>query len=192
MKINIDKVADLCGSTRRTVLKRCIDVPKIKGSGREQLMESTVCLPVMFGSGMPSDKKTLETERTRLASAQANKTELEVEVIRGNLIPADQVEEVVNNMISSFRAKMLSLPTKAAPTIVAMADTAQVEASLKEYVYEALQELSEYDSEKYSTQDDKQSGKAGSATTSTYSEPMGGQEKKTIKRGKRRTRPVEH
>lgn len=192
MKINIDKVVDLTGSTRRTVLKRCLDVQKFKGTGREQLMESTECLPVMFGIGKPSDKKSLETERTRLASAQAEKTELEVEVIKANLIPAEHVEEVVNNMVASFRAKVLSIPTKAAHAVITLADPAQAEATLREYIYEALQELSEYDSEEYSTSNDKQVGKAGSSTTDTNSKSVGGLKKKTKQGSKRRTRPVEH
>ena len=146
----------------------------------------------MFGIGKPSDKKSLETERTRLASAQAEKTELEVEVIKANLIPAEHVEEVVNNMVASFRAKILSLPTKAAHAVIPLSDPAQAEAILREYIYEALSELSEYDSEKYSTSNDKQSSKAGSAASGSDGKSVGRQQEKTEQRSKRRTRPVEH
>lgn len=192
MLINIDHIADLSGSTRRTVLKRCIDVEKVTGKGRAILMESTVALPIMFGQGKPSDKKTLETERTRLASAQAEKTELEVQVIKGNLIPAESVEEVVNNMVSSFRAKMLSLPTKAAPAVVIMADIVEVESALKDYIYEALTELSEYDPANYRRENDKKGSKAGGTTSGTDGKSVGRQQKKVVKRGQRRTRTVEH
>ena len=150
MLVNIDHIADLTGSTRRTVLKRCQDLTTTKGVGRAVLFESKDALPLMYGIGgglSNANKSSLEVERTRLASAQAEKTELEVEVIKGNLIPADQAQAVVDNMISAFRARLMSLPTKAAPTIVQMAETAEAESALREKAYEALNELSNYESE---------------------------------------------
>jgi len=191
MLVNIDTLTKLTGSTRRTILNKTTDLTRTTGTGRELLFESKDALPLIIKGRKESDK-TLESERTRLASAQAEKTELEVEVIKGNLIPSESVEAVVNNMISSFRSKMLSLPTKAAPSVVQMADTSEAEELLREYVYEALTELSEYDSEQYSTSDDKQGGETGSTTTSAVSKPVGRQQKKTVKRGKRRARTVEH
>ena len=191
MLVNIDTLTKLTGSTRRTILNKCNDLPKTTGKGREHLFESKDALPLIIVGRKETDK-TLESERTRLASAQAEKTELEVEVIKGNLIPSESVESVVNNMISSFRSKMLSLPTKAAPSVVQMADTSEAEELLREFVYEALTELSEYDSKQYSTSDDKQGGKASSTTSGADSKPVGRQQKKTVKRSKRRTRTVEH
>lgn len=172
MLVNIDTLTKLTGSTRRTILNKCIDLTKTKGEGRSHLFESQDALPLILGVGK-TDKKTLETERTRLASAQAEKTELEVQVIKGNLIPSESVELVVNNMIAAFKAKMLSLPTKAAPVVINMADTAECEGVLKEYVYEALEELSNYDSEQYSASGDKQGSKVSSSTTKADSKPVG-------------------
>ena len=191
MLVNIDTLTKLTGSTRRTILNKCHDLPKTTGKGREHLFESKDALPLII-SGRKETDKTLETERTRLASAQAEKTELEVEVIKGGLIPAENVESVVNNMISSFRSKMLSLPTKAAPSVVQMADVAEAEGLLREFVYEALTELSDYDSEQYSTSDDKPSSEAGSAASGSDSKSVGGRKKKTVKGSKRRARTVEH
>lgn len=191
MLVNIDTLTKLTGSTRRTILNKCTDLTRVQGKGREHLFESKDALPLILNIHK-NDNKTLESERTRLASAQAEKTELEVETIKGNLIPSENVESVVNNMVSSFRAKMLSLPTKAAPSVVQMADVAEAENLLRDYVYEALTELSEYESEKYSTRDDKQGGKVSSATSSADSKPVGGRKKKTVKGGKRGARTVEH
>lgn len=191
MLVNIDTLTKLTGSTRRTILNKTTDLTRVTGKGRELLFESKDALPLIIVGRKETDK-TLESERTRLASAQAEKTELEVEVIKGSLIPSESVEAVVNNMISSFRSKMLSLPTKAAPSVVQMADVAEAEELLRGFVYEALTELSNYDSEQYSTSDDKQGGKASGAASDTDSKPVGGLKKKTVKRGKRRTRTVEH
>ena len=191
MLVNIDTLTKLTGSSRRTILNKCHELQKLQGKGREHLFESKDALPLILNV-RKNDNKTLESERTRLASAQAEKTELEVETIKGNLIPAENVEAVVNNMVSSFRAKMLSLPTKAAPTVVQLADVAEAETLLREYVYDALTELSNYESEKYSTPNDKQGSKTGRAATGPDSKSVGGQQKKAVKGSKRRTRTVEH
>ncbi len=193
MLVNIDHIVDLTGSTRRTVVKRCINLTRVAGEGRSILYESKDALPLMFGVGLKnSDKVTLESERTRLASAQATKTELEVEVIKENLIPANQVREVVDAMVTNFRAKMLSLPSKAAHAVLPLADHAEAEDVLREYIREALLELSEYDSKQYCTQNDKRISEAGRAPAPPDSKSVGGLKEKTIKRSKRGTGPVEH
>lgn len=191
MLVNIDMLTNLTGSTRRTILRKCTDIERITGKGREHLFESKDALPAII-VGRKADDKTLESERTRLASAQAEKTELEVAVIKGDLIPAGNVESVVNGMISSFRSKMLSLPTKAAPSVVQMADVAEAETLLREFVYEALTELSEYDADQYNKSDDKQSGKASSTATGTDGKSVGRRKKKAVKGSQRGTRPVAH
>ena len=192
MLINIKQITELTGVSRITAAKRCIDLEKIKGVGKEVLYESKDALQAVYGQYKNKEARTLEGERTRLASAQAEKTELEVEVIKGNLIPADTVEETVNSMVSAFRARMLSLPTKAAPLVLPLADLTEAESIIRDLVYEALTELSNYDPENYRKKDDKKGSKAGSAAAKADSERVGGRKKKTVKGGQRGTRPVEH
>ena len=193
MLVNIDQLTNLVGMTRRTISKRLIDIVPVVEKGRGHWYESKEVLPVLLGLHKGGEEpKTLETERTRLASAQATKTELEVEVIKGNLIPADHVKEVVDTMLSSFRSKLLSLPTKAAHAVLPLADQAEAENVLKEYVYEALQELSDYDSEKYCASNNKQISEADGPTTSTDSKPVGRRQKKVVEGSIKRTRKLEH
>ena len=59
-------------------------------------------------------------EKTRLTRAQANKAELDVEVIEGKLIPTDLVMETWINYISNCRAKLLGLPNKVAHLVIAV------------------------------------------------------------------------
>jgi len=193
MLVNIDTLTKLTGSTRRTILNKCVGLDRVQGKGREHLFESRDALPLILGLYKAGEKnKTLESERTKLASAQAEKCELEVEQIKGNLIPAEHVQEVVDTMLSSFRARLLSLPTKAAHAVLPLTDQAEAEDVLREYVYEALQELSDYDSEKYCTPDNKQVGKTSSTSTPPDGKSVGRLKKKTVKRSKQRTRTVEH
>ncbi len=84
----------------------------------------------------------LELERSRLTHHQANKTELEEKVLKGDLIPADEVLSRWEKMVSSFRAKMLSIPTKTSHLLINVGEFDEVESILKTHVYEALKELS--------------------------------------------------
>lgn len=83
----------------------------------------------------------LTEERARLAHFQADKTELESEVLKGNLIPIDHVIEEWEKLAASFRARMLSLPTKASHLLLNKTDFSEVEKVLKTHIYEALTEL---------------------------------------------------
>jgi phage terminase Nu1 subunit (DNA packaging protein) len=91
------------------------------------------------------DPKDLKKELTRLRRAQADKTELEVKEYRGELHRAEDVEDVWTEMLSNFRARALAVPTKLAPQILGIEDLKEMQKALKDAVYEALQELSEYD-----------------------------------------------
>jgi len=83
----------------------------------------------------------LTAERARLAHHQANIASLDEEVKRKSLIPAETVKSKWGDLVASFRAKMLSLPTKIAGTCVGLSDI-EVEAAARGIVYQALDELS--------------------------------------------------
>lgn len=90
-----------------------------------------------------------EMERARLTHHQANKTSLEEAVLKGSLIPAEKVERVQGDMVSAFRAKMLSLPTKAAHSLIQLETLSEAQDAIKPYIYEALKELSDYEPNQY-------------------------------------------
>lgn len=91
----------------------------------------------------------LGKERARLTYHQANIAELDEDVRRGELIPADVVERVWSDMVASFRAKVLSIPTKAAHQFVNLTNISEIQDALKEHHNEALLELSEYEPKDY-------------------------------------------
>ena len=88
-------------------------------------------------------------ERARLTHHQANIAELDEQVQRGDLIPADVVERVWSDMVASFRAKVLSIPTKAAHQFISLTSISEIQDALKEHHNDALLELSEYEPKHY-------------------------------------------
>lgn len=84
-------------------------------------------------------------ERTLLTRANRMKAELELKIMQGELHRSEDVETVMNDMLSSFRAQMLVLPNKVAPLVLGQTNLATIKNIIKKYVHEALQELSDYD-----------------------------------------------
>lgn len=87
----------------------------------------------------------LTREKTLLTRANRQKVELELQIMRGELHRSEDVRCVMNNMLGAFRARVLAIPSKTAPQLLAQTDLAVVQDIIKKEVYEALQELSEYD-----------------------------------------------
>lgn len=116
-----------------------------------------------LGSDLGASPSDLQSERVRLTKANADKVELEVSILDGTLIPAETVENVQGNMVSAFRAKMLSLPTKTAGKVQNTTDLAEIEEALRLEVHEALTELSDYDPEQYGIQTIQKDSKPSSA-----------------------------
>ena len=84
-------------------------------------------------------------ERARLLKAQADKTELEVMAMNGELIAADEVESLWSGLVASFRARLLALPVRCAHKVMSLKTYQEIESVLRAHVFEALSELSRYD-----------------------------------------------
>jgi phage terminase Nu1 subunit (DNA packaging protein) len=88
----------------------------------------------------------LRAEKALLTRAQRKKVELELKIMQGELHRSDDVRRVMNDMLGAFRARCLSIPTKAAPRVQGK-DLNAVKDVLKKEIYEALSELTDYDPE---------------------------------------------
>ncbi|PAQ15058.1 hypothetical protein CD798_08425 [Bacillaceae bacterium SAOS 7] len=88
------------------------------------------------------DKTTEEALWTR---ARRKKAELELQIMRGELHRSEDVQRVMNDMLGAFRARLLALPTKMAPQVVGKTEIPPIKDILKSAVYEAMNELSDYD-----------------------------------------------
>jgi len=101
-------------------------------------------------------KINYDEEHALLERAKREKAELEVAQMQGKLHNATDVEREMNKMLSAFRAKVLAIPSKMAPQLIAQTEISIIESILETEVYNALNELSEYDPELF--QNDKYVG----------------------------------
>lgn len=81
----------------------------------------------------------LQEERARLAAAQADRTELEVKQLKGELIPADEILANWEPIVGAARAKVLAIPSKAKTAIPKLNDKDL--AKIKRIVRGVLEDL---------------------------------------------------
>ncbi|MCH7882117.1 MAG: hypothetical protein IIB69_11210 [Proteobacteria bacterium] len=70
-----------------------------------------------------SGRLSLTDERARLSKAQADRVLLELETLRGNLIPADVLLQTWEPLIAAARSKFLALPSKLKTAIPKLTDS---------------------------------------------------------------------
>lgn len=90
----------------------------------------------------------LTAARTRESLARAEKIEVLNQRLKADLLPADDVRHLWQQMLMRFRARVLQLPSKALPLLSAAQNQAQAKDILERLTHECLTELSELDASK--------------------------------------------
>lgn len=83
--------------------------------------------------------------RTRKVNAEAEIAELELAKVRGELVVVDDVIKAWETVLMAVKAKMMSVPTKAAPVVASEGEAGKCQAVIEDLVREALEELENYD-----------------------------------------------
>jgi terminase small subunit / prophage DNA-packing protein len=83
----------------------------------------------------------LAAERARLAKEQADHHHMKNEQLRGSLLPRDEVTAAVQAAFSNVKARLLAIPTKAAPLVLRAKTLPAIKAQLTELIHEALGDL---------------------------------------------------
>lgn len=123
--------------------------------GRYSLVESVrnYVIHLKTNNDLKEDTKDKEIdydmEHALLERAKREKVELELAAMRGQMHYSEDVERVMNDMLSNFRSKLLALPTRAAPMLIARNDIGDIQELLYKEVLEVLKELSNYDPEEF-------------------------------------------
>lgn len=144
-------------------------------------------------------KLDVDEARRRKIAAEAALAELDLAERRGHVVRIDVVMQIIGDQLSNCRAKLLALPTKAAPLMVPLDSVLECRDVLDGLVREALDELTGYDgggSGATATDGDGgtagDDGRADEASAETDGESVGGSLPQAKPRGKRRARPVDN
>lgn len=180
--VTLNQLSTLTGMTYRTLKKKLADVdPAEDEEGNTLLYRPAEVLPVIYGvvnaegAEIQAETKSYDIwkERARLAKFQADKAEIEVNTLRGNLIPAEQIEVSWSKMVSAFRSRILGIPAKLAIRAAAEGEVKVVEQMLKTECNEALSELSQYDPRDAGRQDLEEGGEISSSSSESDDQPVG-------------------
>lgn len=101
-------------------------------------------------SNKQGSKIDYENERALHEKVKREKADLQFKVMKGEMHRALDVENVMVDMITNAKTKLLGIPAKAAPMIIGYTDIPQIQSILQKAVNETLEELVEYDKELFS------------------------------------------
>ena len=141
--VTITELADCFGVTTRYVQQLVTDqvLPKPAVKGAYDLL--ACCKAMVAHLKSERDPKELQAEKIRLTRAQADKAEIEIARMEGELIPLADAERVWCALVGAFRAKMLTVPYRAAVESAGKSEK-EIERIVEDMVYEALTELSNW------------------------------------------------
>lgn len=132
---SIGALARELGRDRRTVSTALRDVPadgELPGGHKGWTLRTALAAL--------NDRHESQTERLR--RAQAEKVELEVAQIRGELVSKSEAQDAIIFAFTRVRARFLALPTRMAAQMAAAPDPRVAESALRRAVNDVLDDLS--------------------------------------------------
>lgn len=90
----------------------------------------------------------LEEEKGIHERVKRHISELRLQIMKGELHKAEDVEAVMTDMLASFKTRVMNIPSKTAP-ILENRDAAFIKERLTSEVTEALNELKDYDAKAF-------------------------------------------
>ena len=139
MKISISKLHELTGIDRRTITRRLSPLTPDNQGNVGHFYDSAEALRLVFGVG--SGDLDPQQEKALLDRTRRELLEIEVDIKKQNIIPADIVQTHWEKLIANCRAQLLNLPNRLATKVVGAATHQEAEREARILVHEALHEL---------------------------------------------------
>ncbi len=163
--LSISQLSEVTGVDRRTCKDRLETLtPIIKG--RSHLYVAREAIPKIINHGLESaddHRKKLQEEELRHESAKADKIQLQVEKLRGELVPIEDVARVVEAEYAAVRAALLAISSKVSGELATLDSIIEIKKLLDGHINEVLAELS-------ADQDEQLSKPSGSELVETGEE----------------------
>ena len=88
-------------------------------------------------------------EETKRIIKDTEIKELKIKELKNQLHSADVIEKVMTDSLINMKGKLLSLSNKLAPQIIALDNLGEIQDVIRDGIFEALEELSEYNPEMF-------------------------------------------
>ncbi|MGB8452743.1 MAG: hypothetical protein WCD89_10450 [Anaerocolumna sp.] len=112
---------------------------------KESLKNYILTLKIAADNGEDPDKEqSLDEIKAQHEKVKMHMSQLKLALMQGEVHKSSDVEHVMKDMLSSFRARMLNLPAKTAPLLVMRDNADWIRDALSKEVLEVLGELKDY------------------------------------------------
>lgn len=95
------------------------------------------------------DELDLEKERAIHERIKRHQSEIKLAAMKGTVHRAEDVEQVMTDMLTAFRTRLLNVPSKLAPTLVGRESAGEIREIITNEIVEVLGELKAYNPEDY-------------------------------------------
>lgn len=94
----------------------------------------------------PESEESIDynTERAKFVRAKRKNEEYDLQLKENQLHSGEDIENVMTDMLMNFKARLMAIPAKLSPVLCKKTDKAEIYKLLKEYIDEALTELSDF------------------------------------------------
>lgn len=154
--VSASVLGDLLGVTDRRVRQLADEGIFLKVSnGRYILADSIKSYITMLkvqndiNNSEDGDGIDLEKEKAIHERIKRQQSELKLALMKGEMHKSDNVKKVMIDMLTSFRTRILNLPSKVAPMLVARNEAGFIKDMLMKEVVEVLNELKDYDPKEF-------------------------------------------
>jgi phage terminase Nu1 subunit (DNA packaging protein) len=149
----VNALAAILPPSARTWNKYLADVEPARVEKRSRyyrLADAIKAIPPHLLGISPADVDELDItyESARLKKEQADEKALTNETLRGNLVRIEEIEENWADIVSAFRAKLLSMPSALCAVLVGLS-MREIETEMREYLHNAMGDLAGGDGGKW-------------------------------------------
>lgn len=96
-----------------------------------------------------ADDLDLEKEKALHENIKRQQAEIKLALMKGEVHKSYDVETVMVDMLTSFRTRILNIPSKVAPMLVARHDAGLIQELIMREIVEVLNELKDYNPEDF-------------------------------------------
>jgi len=138
--VSIQDLQDITGYSRDQILRMATkDIVVRVDRGKYDLSET---IQNIIQNLKGQEKSVSQDDKKRIDALKAEKLEMEIRNMKGELIEVDDITDTVGKMIQATRARILALPKKASPLLIGSKSIVETEDILKRQIYEILNDLS--------------------------------------------------
>jgi hypothetical protein len=103
-KLSISQLSEITGIDRSTISKKLSDVPFSEGTKGAKMYDRNVAMPLLFGNTAPQGE---DEAKKRKAIAEAEKAELVVKRLKGELVSVSAMTEAAGELVKTLYMRVV-------------------------------------------------------------------------------------